>query len=59
MTHESICTHPTNEVVYEHVIDEDDLDVERYWCRICRFYLPPVTVQEIQERPDWVTWQSE
>lgn len=59
MAHESICTHPTNEVVYEHFIDEDDCDVEQYWCKICRVYLSPVTVQEIRERPDWVTWQTE
>jgi hypothetical protein len=58
MSAPSPCLHPTGSVYYESYEDEDGV-TEKYWCAECNLYLGPVDVQEIRERPDWVTWRTE
>lgn len=57
MSDAAMCEHPTDSVYYESFEDEDGL-TENYWCAECNRYLTPSAVQDIRERPDWVTWKT-
>lgn len=53
-----MCYHPTDQAFYESYIDTEGF-YEDYWCRVCNRWLSPAEVEEIRNRPEWVTWQTE
>lgn len=54
----SKCTHPTDKCYWEGG-EDDDGEWEQYYCRNCNRYLIIPEVEEIRNRPEWVTWQVE
>ncbi len=47
------CEHPTQSVMYHGEIDDEGAEYEEFWCALCNRWLPPGSMQEIRERPDW------
>ena len=53
------CAHPTDQAFYESFVDEEGCVHESYYCAACNVYLTNPEVQDIQARPEWITWRTQ